>query len=81
MMAASFNLLWRHASFEGRLLAEDHDRHKAQKITDQFRFGPLFYFVIFGVSFLNVIASLVMTLVLAVFFALPDRRKSSSTPA
>ena len=57
VMAVCFNLLWRHAAADGRLLAEDHDRHKARRITEQYRFGPLLYCVAFALAFVSAPAS------------------------
>ena len=72
MMALAFNLLWNHASAGGRLLADNHDRHRVQHITAQYRLGPLFYVAAFIVAFINAIACCVLIAGLAVFFALPD---------
>ncbi len=68
-----FQLLWRHASRNGRLLRPDHDRRKAQRITEQYRFGPLLYTLSFALAFVTVPASVGMNLALAVFFALPEK--------
>lgn len=73
VMAVFFNLLWRHASGGGRLLADDHDRHKARRITEQYRFGPLLYLAGLGLAFVSVPASVLVALLLALFFALPPR--------
>jgi uncharacterized membrane protein len=72
-IAICFNLLWRHASNEGRLLAENHDRHKARRITEQYRFGLLLNLAAFGLAFVSVSASVLMNLLLALFFALPPK--------
>ena len=71
VMAVCFNLLWRHASNEGRLLADDHDRRKVRRITEQYRFGPLLYLAALGLAFVSVPASVLVNLLLALFFALP----------
>ena len=73
VMAVCFNLLWRHAATGGRLLADDHDRHKARGITEQYRLGPLIYFVAFGLAFVSAPASVLVSFLLALFFALPPR--------
>lgn len=73
LMAVFFNLLWRHAADGERLLSDDHDRHKVRRITEQYRFGPLLYLVAFGLAFVSVPASVLVSLLLALFFALPPR--------
>ncbi len=78
LMAISFNLLWRYASYKNRLLAKDADQEAVQAITNQYRFGPLFYVITFVLAFIYVPASVVLTLLLAIFFALPSRRARSS---
>lgn len=73
LMAVFFNLLWRHAAENGRLLHPEHDRRKAQHISQQYRFGPLLYGLAFALAFVSVWASVGMNLGLAVFFALPEK--------
>ena len=69
--AVLFNILWRYAAHKGRLLVKDYDPQVVQKITDQYRFGPLLYIVAFGLSFVSVTASVGICVALAIFFALP----------
>ena len=78
VMAILFNLLWHHAADDERLLAPNHDRHKARRITQQYRLGPLLYAVAFGAAFVNAALSVSISLALAVFFALPERPDSAS---
>ena len=73
VMAILFNRLWRHAADGERLLADNHDRHKARIITQQYRFGPLLYLVAFGAAFVSAPLSVGVSLALAVFFALPGK--------
>jgi len=73
VIAICFNLLWASASKEGRLLRADHDVEAVRGITDSYRFGPLFYVATFIVGLVSVTASLVLSLALAVYFALPSR--------
>jgi uncharacterized membrane protein len=71
-IAFAFNLLWRHASSAKRhLLAKDVDFGSAQKITQQYGFGPALYLVCLGLSWVNTAASLALNFALACFFALP----------
>jgi len=73
VMAVFFNLLWRYAAGGGRLLSDDHDRGKVKRITEQYRFGPLLYLVAFGLAFASAPASILVDMLLALFFALPPR--------
>lgn len=73
VMALFFNLLWHHAADGGRLLSDDHDRHKVRRITEQYRFGPLLYLAAFVLAFVSVPASVLVSLLLALFFALPPK--------
>ena len=70
-LAVAFNLVWGYSIRNGRLLAQDHNRHKVKKITQQFRIGPLLYIFSFALSFINATASLGLIFALVVFFALP----------
>lgn len=74
LMALFFNLLWRHASVNGRLLAEDYDTHRVKRITVQYQYGPILYAVIFALAFVHVGLCIGLSLALAVFFALPERK-------
>ncbi len=73
LMALFFNLLWRHAALEGRLLAKDHDTRRVKRITEQYQYGPILYAVIFVLSFVHVGLCVGLSLGLAVFFALPEK--------
>ena len=79
LMAVVFNLLWRYAAHENRLLDQKSDPQAVQAITRQYRFGPLFYVVAFGLAWIYVPASIALDLLLAVFFALPGRKPRSLT--
>lgn len=70
-ISLSFDVLWRHSS--KRLLADhaiNEKKEEAIEITKHYRFGPLLYFVTFGVSFLSEPLSIALCLMLALFFAL-----------
>jgi len=54
-------------------LSAEPDLRRVQRITNQFRFGPLLYAVGLALSFVNVIAGVGMALALAIFFALPEK--------
>jgi uncharacterized membrane protein len=73
LMAVFFNLLWRYAAYKNRLLDKRADPEAVQAISKQFRFGPVLYVILFGLGWISVPASIAMSLLLAVFFALPGR--------
>jgi uncharacterized membrane protein len=72
--AIIFNLLWRYASHNNRLLDPSTDPQIVRGITAQYRFGPLLYLLAFVLAFFSMPASLVVNALLALFFALPSRR-------
>lgn len=72
LMALAFNLLWNHAARGGRLLMEDHDKHRIQHITQQYRLGPILYVAALALAFINVTTCVLFVGALAVFFALPE---------
>ncbi len=72
LIAIFFNLLWRYASNNGRLLStHDHDAGLAQVISARYRWGPILYFVAFALALVSAPASLALNLLLAIYFALP----------
>jgi uncharacterized membrane protein len=86
-VAFFFNLLWRYAaSRDGHLLATDVDREVADKITQQYNYGPIAYMIAIALAWISIPASLLINLVLAIFFAIPlhyagktlPRRRSAS---
>ena len=78
LMALAFNLLWNHAARNGRLLAEDHDKHRVQHITQQYRLGPIMYVAALALAFINVTACVLFVGLLAVFFALPEHEPKTA---
>jgi uncharacterized membrane protein len=73
VIALFFNLLWWHAAHGKRLLSNAADHAVVHAITRGYSFGPVLYMVAFGLAFVNVAASLVMNLALAIFWALPSQ--------
>ena len=73
IMAVCFNLLWRYASFRNRLLSKDADPLAVRAISRQYAFGPILYLISFGLAWVNVPASIILTFMLALFFAVPPR--------
>jgi uncharacterized membrane protein len=70
-IAISYNLLWRTAAVNDRLLHAHASRPAVQRIFVAYRYGPLWYVIAFVLGFVSVTASLVVNLALAVFFARP----------
>src|SRR5262252_166199 len=70
-IAICFNLLWRTAAVNDRLLHPNADRAAVGRIFDAYRYGPLWYVIAFGMTFVSVMASLALNLALAIFYALP----------
>lgn len=75
VIAILYNLLWRRATFNNRLLDRNIDPRLPQAITEQYRFGPLLYIVAFVLVFVNVWLSLALQLGAALFFSLTDSSK------
>ena len=72
-MACCYNVLWRYASYKGRLLGKDVDMRAVQAISRRFLFGPTLYVVGFILAWIFAPVSLIFSFVLALFFALPSR--------
>jgi uncharacterized membrane protein len=64
-----FNLLWRYAASDNRLLAHDMDPRVVSKITRSYNLGPVLYLVDFALTFISVPASLIVFGLLALFYA------------
>ena len=75
VIAIFFNVLWRYIAGQPRLLAKDADPQAIAAITRSFTYGPVFYLITFGLAFFSVIASLIMSVALAIFYALPGRNQ------
>lgn len=73
VMACCFNILWQYASFRNRLLGKDANQRAIMVISRQYLFGPLPYLIIFGVAWVNTVACIILSFILALFFALPGR--------
>jgi uncharacterized membrane protein len=74
-IAIFFNILWRHI-VRSELL-DPATQQSAEAITRQYAVGPISYLICFGVTWISVPASLVLNIALALFFALPARRKGA----
>lgn len=77
VLAICFNVLFLYAVRENRLLGKHVNQHEVEAMKRQYRYGPLIYLITFGVTWISVPASLIMNLLLAVFFAIPARKQRS----
>jgi len=73
LTACCFNLLWRYASYNNRLLGKDVDSRAIKDISKQYLFGPLVYLIAFALAFVSTPATIIASFALALFFALPPR--------
>jgi uncharacterized membrane protein len=74
LLAFCFNALWRYSTNKNRLLGKDADREAVQGITKQYRWGPVYYIISFGLAWLSVPASIGLNLLMGIYFALPARK-------
>jgi TMEM175 potassium channel family protein len=74
--AVFYNVLWRYGTHHGRLLGNNASKTLVEQITREYRLGPLFYLVAFLLAFVSVPASLAVTVLLAVYFALSGRNRT-----
>jgi uncharacterized membrane protein len=73
VIALAFNGVWRHLRKHPRLLLASADPEEIEGISRQYRFGPLFYLIAFGLAFVYVAAAVAACLALAIFFAFAGR--------
>jgi uncharacterized membrane protein len=69
VLALIFNLLWRHARRSGLVVQHVH----VDSITRQYAMGPLLYAGTLAVAALSATACLIVSAVIAIYFALPPR--------
>ena len=74
LLAVCFNVMWRYAAGNDRLLAAHHTE-LAAVITARFRWGVPSYFAAFVLAFVWAPASLFLNAALAVFYAIPREMK------
>jgi uncharacterized membrane protein len=73
-LAITFNLLWRYASKDRRLIHDDIERTSVEGITRQYRFGPLIYLALLIALSWNAVATLLVHLAVAIYFLVPPSR-------
>ena len=75
VIAIFFNLLWRYCvSKNHHLRGKEVDVAAVEKITAQYAFGPVVYFLCMALAWISVPASLLMNIALAIYFLLPPAR-------
>jgi uncharacterized membrane protein len=81
LMALGFNFVWRYASHNNRLIAKKADPEGVAAISRQYRYGPLVYLFVIALALIYPLASIIASLLLAIFFAIPGRAQPGSPPA
>ncbi len=69
LLAVAWNVLWRYASKDNRLLDNAVPDNQVKKINHDYNFGGIFYVVAFFLAFVNGLTSVIVILIAAVFFA------------
>jgi uncharacterized membrane protein len=73
VLSVFFNALWLYASRGNRLLGRSFDPRAAKLITRQYATGPLLYLIAVALSLYSVAAGIGMSLLLALYYAIPHR--------
>src|SRR5206468_2961733 len=72
-IAFAWGFLWRYVARREHLLDAEVDHASVHGISRQYLFGPLYYIVAGVVALVSPLASVLLDLALAVFFAMPAR--------
>ena len=78
--AVFFTLLWLYAAANYRLVNRNLDPSLLRAMTRRYVFGMFAYLVAFAIAFVNVVASLILIVVLALLFVLPEPGERRMTP-
>ena len=78
--AVFFTLLWLYAAAGYRLVDRNLDHALLRAMTRRYVFGMVAYLVTFALAFVNVAASLVLIVILALLFVLPEPGERRTTP-
>ena len=73
LLAIFFNALWWYASYNNRLFTEKTDPTLVRHLSRQFILGPFAYGLVMLLGFINPYLSLAGTVVMAIFYALPNQ--------
>jgi uncharacterized membrane protein len=68
-----YQLFWRYIATHPGLIDQHVDSSTIQRISREYRFGPLFYLIAFALAYINALAGIAATLVLAIYFGLTAR--------
>jgi uncharacterized membrane protein len=74
LIALAYNAVWWYGVSAGRLLGKGIDPEGLHTISRRYRLGPPAYLVSIALAYVSVAASLMLHVVLALLFALPERR-------
>ncbi len=82
VIAFAWGFLWRYVTRRPHLLHEEADHASIHAISRQYLLGPLYYIVALLVAIYSPLASVLLDLLLAIFFALPARmfHRQSTNP-
>lgn len=73
LLGIAWNLLWRYAYAGRRLIAKDISAAEIRTFTANFYVGPIFYAAALAVAFISGIASVLLILAVAIFYAVGTR--------
>jgi uncharacterized membrane protein len=68
-----YNLFWRYIAAHPGLIDQHVSPATIQRISREYRFGPVFYLIAFGLAAINALAGILATLLLAIYFGLTAR--------
>ena len=71
VIAVMFNVVWRYASFHGRLLPEGVDQNELERTNRAYLAGPIVYLAATLLALVNAWISLAMFAALALYYTLP----------
>jgi uncharacterized membrane protein len=69
VIALVYNLLWHRAANGMRLIGKGIAPARVARLSQQYRFGPIFYVATFALAFVNAWVSLALNGALALYFA------------
>ncbi len=71
-IAFAWGFLWRYVAARSHLLYDEADHASIHGISRQYMLGPLYYIVALIVAIFSPLTSVILDLLLAIFFALPS---------
>ena len=79
LVALGYQALWFYATYRGRLVHHTADDVTIALISRQYKFGPTYYLVSFGLAFFNAWASMALNIILVIYFSLTGTRQAIIT--